>query len=341
MNHVEREPVLPIAFSLFHLAQMEDTATLLSGAGTPIYDDSWATRIGLVIPDHGKHRSVDEMVHQRIGDYDAFCEYMALVFAKTERWLADLDPATLDEVLVRPPVPAPVRLDLQCPRRRRARDHPPGRHRVLGLPARPAAHGRDRARAGPRRAPGHDLVSQPAGTEWSLADVDGTRVFGTRWSPERPRAVVQIAHGWAEHRGRYARLAAALGAAGYAVWADDHLGHGETGANAGGLGDLGPRGMAGVVDAVHAVTRRIHDEERGLPLCLLGHSWGSFMAQRFVREWSGEIDALVLTGTTRREPGAGRQRAEPTAGAGRYDWLTRDAAKSPPTRPTRGAGSRP
>jgi hypothetical protein len=105
VNHVEREPVLPIAFSLFHLAQMEDTATLLLGAGTPIYDDSWGTRIGLVIPNHGKHKSVDEMVHQRIGDYDAFCEYMGLVFAKTERWLADLDPATLDEVVVARPLP--------------------------------------------------------------------------------------------------------------------------------------------------------------------------------------------------------------------------------------------
>jgi alpha-beta hydrolase superfamily lysophospholipase len=162
---------------------------------------------------------------------------------------------------------------------------------------------------------------------WSLVDADGIEVFGTRWAPEAPRAVVQIAHGWAEHRRRYGRLAAALCAAGYAVWADDHLGHGETGAGAGGLGDLGPRGMEGVVDAVHRVTRRIRDEETGLPLCLLGHSWGSFIAQRFVREWSTEIDALVLTGTTRREPGAPRRRAEPEEGAGRYDWLTRDPAE--------------
>jgi alpha-beta hydrolase superfamily lysophospholipase len=164
-------------------------------------------------------------------------------------------------------------------------------------------------------------------SEWSLVDADGIEVFGTRWAPEAPRAVVQIAHGWAEHRRRYGRLAIALCEAGYAVWADDHLGHGETGTRAGGLGDLGPRGMEGVVDAVHAVTRRIRDEEPGLPLCLLGHSWGSFIAQRFVRDWGREIDALVLTGTTRREPGAPRRRPDPVEGAGRYDWLSRDAAE--------------
>jgi alpha-beta hydrolase superfamily lysophospholipase len=160
-------------------------------------------------------------------------------------------------------------------------------------------------------------------SEWALTDADGIEVFGTRWAPERPKAVVQIAHGWAEHRRRYGRLAGQLCAAGYAVWADDHLGHGETGAGAGGLGDLGPRGMEGVVGAVLEVTRRIKGDDPGLPLCLLGHSWGSFIAQRMVREWGDQFDALVLTGTTRREPGATRHAAS-SEGVGRYDWLSRD-----------------
>ena len=163
-------------------------------------------------------------------------------------------------------------------------------------------------------------------SEWTLTDDDGIEVFGTRWAPERPKAVIQIAHGWAEHRRRYRRLAAELCAAGYAVWADDHLGHGETAVGAGGLGDLGPRGMEGVVAAVHEVTRRIRHDEAGLPLCLLGHSWGSFIAQRMVREWGDEFDALVLTGTTRREPGAAR-RAPAADGTGRYEWLSRDPAE--------------
>ena len=105
VNHVEREPVLPIAFSLFHLVQIEDGSATMLGAGDMVYDDEWATKMGLAIADHGKHKTVDEMVGQRIGDYAAFTEYMNLVFAKTETWLAQLDPATLTDVVVARPFP--------------------------------------------------------------------------------------------------------------------------------------------------------------------------------------------------------------------------------------------
>jgi hypothetical protein len=105
VNHVERDAVLPIAFSLFHFVQIEDGSATMLGAGPMVYDESWAKRMGLAIEDHGKHRTVDEMVLQRIGDYDAYREYQAAVFAKTESWLAALDPATLHDVIVARPFP--------------------------------------------------------------------------------------------------------------------------------------------------------------------------------------------------------------------------------------------
>ena len=105
VNHFERAGVLPIAFSLFHCLRIEDQAASGLGAGPEIYTDGWASKMGLAIPDHGKERPVDEMVGQRIGDYAAFGEYMRLVFDKTESWLARLDPASLDDVIVRRPFP--------------------------------------------------------------------------------------------------------------------------------------------------------------------------------------------------------------------------------------------
>jgi hypothetical protein len=105
VNYVERDPVLPIAFSLFHFAQIEDGSASILGAGPMIYDDSWARRIGLAIADNGKSKTVLEMMAQRIGDYQAFRHYLDAVFAKTEAWLAALDPATLDEVVVGRPFP--------------------------------------------------------------------------------------------------------------------------------------------------------------------------------------------------------------------------------------------
>ena len=105
VNHVEREPVLPIAFSLFHFVQIEDGSATMLGAGPMVYDDEWATRMRLSIADHGKHKTVEEMVEQRIGDYGAFKEYLAAVFGKTESWLAALDRATLTDIVVARPFP--------------------------------------------------------------------------------------------------------------------------------------------------------------------------------------------------------------------------------------------
>src|ERR1022692_3770140 len=75
VNHFEREGVLPIAFSLFHLTNMVDAAFLVMTGTPPLWDDAWQSRVGMAIADHGKHRGVDEMIHQRIGDYEGFKAY--------------------------------------------------------------------------------------------------------------------------------------------------------------------------------------------------------------------------------------------------------------------------
>ena len=105
VNHFEREGVLPIAFSLFHIANMVDASFMLMTGTPPIWDAEWEARVRPAIPDHGKHRTVAEMVHQRIGDYDAFSEYLHAVFNRVEEWLDGLDPAELTRVVVARPFP--------------------------------------------------------------------------------------------------------------------------------------------------------------------------------------------------------------------------------------------
>lgn len=166
--------------------------------------------------------------------------------------------------------------------------------------------------------------------EVTVEDPDGLVSVVLRWLPEGgPRAVVHVLHGWAEHAGRYQRLGCALAGRGYAVYADDHRGHGQSGVRNDSLGELGPRGGHGVLDAVHAVTQRAAREHPGLPVFVLGHSWGSFLLQRYVRRWSSEIVGALLTGTTHRDPGAPQaprvppnDRFEPARTP--YDWLSRD-----------------
>jgi len=169
--------------------------------------------------------------------------------------------------------------------------------------------------------------------ELTVTDPDGLESVVFRWRPDGdPTAAIHILHGWAEHAVRYDRLARVLVDAGWAVYADDHRGHGQSGLRSDTLGDLGPRGMDGVLDAVHAVSRRVADEEPGVPLVVLGHSWGSFILQRYLRRWSDEIDAAVLTGTTYRDPAAPTADRPPPNAAFEpartpYDWLSRDEAE--------------
>lgn len=100
VNHVERDGVLPIAFTVNHMPRMEDFArAVLSGTPMAWTEEGWAERVGVTVDDIGKNTTVDEMMLQRIGDYDALVAFARQTFDATERWLDDLDPDDLGEVL--------------------------------------------------------------------------------------------------------------------------------------------------------------------------------------------------------------------------------------------------
>lgn len=100
VNHVERAGVLPIAFTVNHMPRMEDFArAILSGSPMLWTEGGWAERTGIVVDDIGKDTTVEQMMQQRIGDYDEFVAFAHEVFAATERWLDALDPDALGEVL--------------------------------------------------------------------------------------------------------------------------------------------------------------------------------------------------------------------------------------------------
>jgi alpha-beta hydrolase superfamily lysophospholipase len=143
----------------------------------------------------------------------------------------------------------------------------------------------------------------------SFVDEMGVEIFFDAFEAEgTPRGVVQVLHGVGEHAGRYGALIAALTAAGFHAYADDHRGHGRTGmAQHGGrkehLGKLGPGGIPATLAAVWQLSQLIRDENPGLPLILLGHSWGSFLSQMLVNDHPEAYDALVLSGSALRWPG--------------------------------------
>src|SRR5262249_53409443 len=127
---------------------------------------------------------------------------------------------------------------------------------------------------------------------------DGLSIASSRWTTGgTPIGVVQIAHGMGEHIGRYKALAQSLAAAGFAVYGNDHRGHGRTAASPGALGDFGDGGFELLVEDMVKPSHIARDETPALPLVLLGHSMGSFAAQSYALERSREIDGLVLSGS--------------------------------------------
>ncbi len=173
----------------------------------------------------------------------------------------------------------------------------------------------------------------------TLTTDDGTALALYRWTGDAPpRAIVQIAHGMGEHAARYRRLAAALVDAGYAVYADDHRGHGITAGSPEHHGDLGPGGWSGLVGDLGAVGAHARSEFPGVPLVVLGHSMGSFALQQYLLDHSVSLDAAVLSGTTAADVIAAGMDPEAEVDLSafnapfepartEYDWLSRDEAE--------------
>lgn len=160
-------------------------------------------------------------------------------------------------------------------------------------------------------------------------------VYDVHRATGTPRGVVQLLHGVGEHAGRYGALIDALTADGFVVYADDHRGHGRTGirqhdGNTTKLGRLGKGGLRAAKEAIWQLTGIIRDEHPDLPLVLLGHSWGSFLAQMLVNDHPEAWDAVVLSGSALRTPrdlnSAPLNARWEVADATGYEWLSRDAA---------------
>ena len=187
---------------------------------------------------------------------------------------------------------------------------------------------------------------------------DKKEIHVHRWLPDgAPKALVLVAHGMAEHAARYARLAETLTASGWAVYAPDHRGHGET-AGPGELGWFAEKdGFRRVVDDLHEIALAAQAEYKGLPLFLFGHSMGSILSEAYIGTYGEGLAGCALSGVV--EPpasnllpvarflagvgclfkgqkskaplldsmsfGANNKAFEPART--KFDWLSRDAAE--------------
>ena len=140
--------------------------------------------------------------------------------------------------------------------------------------------------------------AEPRVIEFRFVSSDGVPIVCRHWEGRvRPHAIVQIAHGMGEHMGRYSSTIKALTSAGFAVYSNDHRGHGLTARSREYLGDFGDGGFELLVADVWRLSEIAKKENPELPLFLLGHSMGSFAAQQYILNHSKDIDGLILSGS--------------------------------------------
>ncbi|WP_227935919.1 alpha/beta fold hydrolase [Alkalihalobacillus deserti] len=129
---------------------------------------------------------------------------------------------------------------------------------------------------------------------------DGHEIFVYNWSDESvaPRAIIQIAHGMAEHGGRYKKFGEHLALNGVMIYVNDHRGHGRTGEKSGLLGHFNDKnGFERAVTDLKEINEYIHHNHQDVPVFLMGHSLGSFLVRRFVQKYNGVVKGVIISGT--------------------------------------------
>ena len=120
----------------------------------------------------------------------------------------------------------------------------------------------------------------------------GSGLFYRSWpAADQASAVVLISHGLGEHSGRYEHVAAAFNAAGFHVFALDHLGHGQSPGKRAFVSRFGE-----LTDGVAELRAHIAQDYPSMPVFLVGHSLGGLIAASTVLGAAQDYAGLLMTG---------------------------------------------
>ncbi len=128
---------------------------------------------------------------------------------------------------------------------------------------------------------------------------DGKEIYTKKWfSKEKPRAILQIAHGMAEHIERYSDFASFLTEKKIYVYGNDHRGHGKTEKREEDRGYFGDgKNFFTLVEDMNTLTGIIKNDYPDCPVFLLGHSMGSFLSRFYIQKFGGSINGVIFSGT--------------------------------------------
>lgn len=133
-------------------------------------------------------------------------------------------------------------------------------------------------------------------TKKTFVSFDGKTISYAEWATAgEPKGILQISHGMAEGTSRYDAFASFMSEKGYFVIADDHRGHGDTDPDRTGYcdGDM----FNDTLKDMNILGNTYREKFPSVPLVFFGHSYGSFLAQRYIEKYPEAIDGTVLGGS--------------------------------------------
>lgn len=119
------------------------------------------------------------------------------------------------------------------------------------------------------------------------------------WLPDKKaKAVLLIAHGFAEHSGRYGNVVNHFVPKGYAIYALDHRGHGRSDGERVHVDDFNE-----YIKDLKTFFNIVRQENPRDKIFLIGHSMGSVISLLYTIEYQQELAGLVTSGGGLARPG--------------------------------------
>ncbi|MDC7227850.1 MAG: alpha/beta hydrolase [Spirochaetales bacterium] len=133
--------------------------------------------------------------------------------------------------------------------------------------------------------------------DYSFRASDGTGIYAAIWKTDKPKGIVQLIHGMAEHINRYDEFAKYLNSHGWVVAGEDHRGHGKTAGSIDKLGWFAERnGWDLVVEDNFLLSQKLKNEYPDLPYYIFSHSMGSFITRKLISEYPINPEKVILSG---------------------------------------------
>lgn len=128
--------------------------------------------------------------------------------------------------------------------------------------------------------------------EGYFKSIRDANIYYQYWLPEgEPKAILLVAHGIAEHSGRYMNVVNHFVPAGYAVYGIDHIGHGKSDGKR-----VYVERFQDYTETLKKYFDMIRDWQPIKPIFLVGHSMGGLISSAYLLEHQDELTGAVLSG---------------------------------------------